>query len=246
MPLRPAHFPQPVVRVAPVLFQKIQQRALQRPGVPAGGQARGEAEMQRVDDLAIHVELALVDGGVADPDRGRALVAGQPGGLPLGQAALTGHAVHDLHVGRITGHRAAEPVPPGQGLGGVPGAQQGLQGEGRITQPAVAVVPVAHPADVFRQRAGRRRDDPAGGLVGERLQRDQGAEHRLPVLALVGAARGPVLPEPGGRRQQGGRVRTARLAPMRRRVAEHERQLVAGPDRERRPVGHVTPGQRHR
>ena len=82
----------------PVLLEEPQQRAHQAPGVPVEGQARLPAERDRVDHLAVHVELALAHRGVADPHRRRVLVAGQPVGLPFVEPALAGHAVHDLHV----------------------------------------------------------------------------------------------------------------------------------------------------
>src|SRR2546422_7739277 len=43
------------------------------------------------------------------------------------------------------------PGPPRRRFPGVPGAQQRLEGDGGVAEPAVAVVPVAHAADVLGQ-----------------------------------------------------------------------------------------------
>ena len=68
----------------------------------------GLARLQeRVHQLAVDVELELLRGGVADPHRRRALVAGQPVELELGQPPLAGRPVHDLQVRRPARHRRA-------------------------------------------------------------------------------------------------------------------------------------------
>ena len=65
-----AHLPQPLVRVVPVALELVEQRpaaaprrcrAALRPDVPV--------EVQRVEHLAVHVELELAGRGVADPHR---------------------------------------------------------------------------------------------------------------------------------------------------------------------------------
>ena len=61
------------------------------------------ADVQRIHQLAEHVELELSVGAVADAHGRRPLVAGEPVGLPLHQVALTTESVHDLEVGRIAG-----------------------------------------------------------------------------------------------------------------------------------------------
>jgi GH15 family glucan-1,4-alpha-glucosidase len=47
--------------------------------------------------------------------------------------------------------RADEPVPPGGGLTGVPGAHQREQRERGVAEPAVAIVPVSYAAELLRQ-----------------------------------------------------------------------------------------------
>src|ERR1700722_8801591 len=123
VPARPADFPDALVRLVPVLFQEVQQLALQAPDVLVEGESGLPAERQRVDHLAVDVKLALVDRRVADPDRRRALVAWQPAGLPLGEPPFTRDPVHDLDVPRIPGDGPAEPFLPLVRLAGEAGPQ---------------------------------------------------------------------------------------------------------------------------
>ena len=131
---------------------------------------------------------------VAHAHRRGALVAGQPAHLVLVEAAHAGHAVQNLQILRRARHRAQQPFAPTGRLLDVAGEQQGIQREGRIAQPAVAVVPIAHPARLFRQRGRGSRDDASGRFVRERLQRDEGSDHRPAPAALDRAALGPVMP----------------------------------------------------
>ena len=77
------------------------------------------------------------------------------------------------------GDGAQQPVPPGPGLFQVAGVQQRIQREGGVAQPAIAIVPVAHAAQLLRQRGGGGRHDAARRGVGQGLERDQRAQHLL-------------------------------------------------------------------
>ena len=83
------------------------------------------ALIQRVDDLAVHVELELLGSRVADAHRLRPLVPRQPGNLPLREPALAGRAVHDLQLVGLPGGGAQEPSAPRPRLLLVPGVQKG-------------------------------------------------------------------------------------------------------------------------
>lgn len=100
---------------------------------------------QGVGHLAIDIELHLFGSGIADAYGCRALVATQPGNLPFQQIALAGDAIHDLHLRRGAGDRAQQPVAPGTGFLVIAEFHQGEQGQRRVAQPAIAVVPVARP-----------------------------------------------------------------------------------------------------
>ena len=183
--------------------------------------SRSSADGHDRGDLAVHVELELLGRRVADPDRPRALVARQVRQLELDQAPLAADAVHDLDRGGIAGPDAQQVVAVRHRLVRVAGVEQRLQREHRVAQPGVAVVPVAHAADLLRQRRRRRRDHRAGLLGGHRLERDQRREHLVAVVALVAAATAPLAPP--------------RLRPRERRVGVLDRRRLL--------VGEM-PGQR--
>ena len=145
-------------------------------------------------NLPVDVELELLACGVADPHRPRLGEAREPAELELVEAPLPCDPVHDLEVGRVARDRAQEPVAPGLGLVPVAGVQHGQQRQRRVAEPAVAVVPVAHPADVLGEGGGRRRHDPARGSVGEGLQDEQGLVDLIVVVAVVPALPRPVEP----------------------------------------------------
>ena len=78
----------------------------------------------------------------------------------------------------LPGDRPQQPLAPRRGLVDVAAHHQRVEREGGVAQPAVAVVPVAHAAELLGQRRGRRGDDAAGRRVGQRLERDQRAHAR--------------------------------------------------------------------
>ncbi len=151
------------------------------------------ARVGRVEHLAPDVQLKLSMGRVAHAHRGGALVPGQPRQLELGESPLAPEAVHDLELGGRAREGAEQPLPPGARLVEIAAQDQRVEREGRVPDPAQAVVPVAHAAQPLGQRGGRRGDDAAGGLVDHGLDRDEGAQHRVAVGALVGAAPGPLV-----------------------------------------------------
>jgi hypothetical protein len=240
-----AHLPQAVVGVAPVAFQVVQQRLLHVPGGVRRLEAGRAGDVQAVEYLAPHVELELPGGGVAHPDGGGVLVAGQPLELVLGKPARAVEPVHDLQVGRVAGDRADQPLPPGPGLGEEPGAEQRLQGERGVPQPAVAVVPVAGTAELLGQRGGRRGDDAPGRGVGQCLQGDQGAAHRLGFPPVVAAPGHPVGPELLAVLDRLYRVDGPRPLGVRQRVGQHEGHRLALGDVELGGGGQVPADQLH-
>jgi hypothetical protein len=246
VPPRATDLPDALVRVAPAGLQESQQSLLQVPDRLVVLQAGAPAQVQGVHHLAVDVELELVDGAVADPHRPGLLIAGQPVQLLLGDPPLAGHAVQDLHLPRLAGDGPQQPLAPRLGLVDQPGQHQRRQGEGRVPQPAVAVVPVADPAELLGQRGGGGGDDAAGGGVGQRLQGEQGAEHRVLPATLVSDLAGPLAP-PGlgvadgldGVDPPGGR-------PVRGVPGEHERDPFALGDGEVGQAAPVLAPNRHR
>ncbi len=195
--------------------------------------------MHGIHQLAVDVELQLVRRRVADAHGPRAFVTGKPRHLPLGETPLAGDAIHDLHLVGCARERAQKPIAPGFRLLVVAGVHQGLQREGRVAQPAVAVVPVARAGELLRERGRRRRDDAAGGAIGQRFQGDQRAGDRFAVLLDGRCLLAPVAPELLGGAERLQRIDGRRRADPGGRVAENERYGLAGGDDELRDRLHV-------
>ena len=160
----------------------------------SGGEPGRARLVERVEDLAVDVELELR--ARRRCRRGPAASPRSPsshGELELGDPALAGDPVQRLRpVGRAR-DRAQQPVAPRARLVVVAGADEREERERRVAHPAEAVVPVPDAAERLRQRRGRRRDDPAGRRVRQRLERDERADQRVAVRPLVRAAVRPVV-----------------------------------------------------
>ena len=119
----------------------------------------------QVGDRAEDVELELVVGEVADPDRPGAGVPGQGVDDRLGAQLVAVDGVERVQPLRVpAGALDAAVHPAQQRLGLLDGAEvdQRAGGHRRVAQPAVAVVPVADAAQLLGQRGGRRGQDRAG------------------------------------------------------------------------------------
>ena len=141
------------------------------------------------EQFAVDVELALVPGAVADPNGGGVSPALQVRQLPLGQVPFATDAEHDLQVaapveraGRRGGHVVEELI----GLVGAGRHPEGLDREGGVPDPGVAVVPVSGAAHHLGQRRGRRRADGAGGCEGECLEHPSAVVHQVAPRTHVG------------------------------------------------------------
>ncbi len=138
--------------------------------------ALAEVDVDGVEDHAPHVVLVLVPGAVAHPHRPRIPPARQVVEGLLGQVLATVDAVHDLQVEVATaGHRLEHEGEVLEGLPVEPEPVERAQHEGGVTDPGVAVVPVARPAGRLGQRGRRRRHDGAGGRVAQSLERQRAA-----------------------------------------------------------------------
>ena len=178
--------------------------------------------MQRVHHFAENIELQLVMRRVADAHRLRVGVARQPRHFPFGQPPLAANAVHDLNLARTAGRRAQEPVAPHLRLVVVAAVHQRQQRQRRVAQPAVAVVPVAHAANTFRQRRGRRRHHAAGRRIGQRFQRNKRTHHRFVIRSGNLVAATPFEPIFFGRDQLRRDIDRLRNVLVRERVRQAE------------------------
>ena len=144
-------------------------------------------QVQRVEQLAVDVELGLAPGAVADPDRGGVAPAAQVRQLALGEVVLAADPVHDLQraLARASAGRAGHERDEVLGLVRARADVQRLERQAGVADPGVAVVPVALAADRLGQRGGRRGDDRAGRAVREALEHARAEAHELAVRALV-------------------------------------------------------------
>ena len=226
------HLPQAVVRFPPAPFQVVHQRDLKVPGVVGPLDVGPPGQVQHVEHLAPHVQLQLAGSGIAGSDRPGSLVAREPGELQLREPAGAVQAVHDLQRAGVAGHRAQQPLPPGLGLGDVPGREQRLQGVRGVAQPAVAVVPVARASGLFGERGRDGGDDAAGGPVGEGLQHDERALDDIAPRPRLRRARRPALPEADRVAQRRPGVDRNRPGQVAGRPGEHEGNVLTGVDGE--------------
>gem|GEM_PF-5584553 len=235
-------FPDAVVQFAPALLQRLEQHVLQAPGFGQRRQIRDAGGVERINEFAVDVELALPRRAIAPAHRLAAFVAGQPRNLQLGQPAIARDAVHDLQLIGVSRHRAQQPLAPRLGLFAIAGVEQGVQRQRRVAQPAMAVVPIAAAAQRFRQRRGGRRDDPARRLKSQQFQRDQRTHHGIatPVARPVPmTAFGPFLPPRHGAVHAFDAVRHEPGRTVRAVIGQRERHDAARMQRETRRGLHV-------
>ena len=222
-------------------------------GRRAAAAQRFFVQVDRVEQRPPDVVLALVEGAVAGPHRTSAAVAAEVVEGPLGQLLLAADPVHDLQVRVLAAdveheaHEVARLLVEAERV-------QGPEAEGRVADPAEAVVPVAFPAGRLRQRGGRRGEDRPGRRVGEALE-DEGRALQVDAPGMVGefAVAQPVAPELFGRveplQRLGGAARPAEVAVAPGDgaepglvLAQPQRPAGAAPDRELHVTGQAQLG----
>ena len=218
----------PVVGLVPLAGQLVDQGPLQAPAVPGLGDPPVACHRQRAHHLPEHVGLPLLDRRVADAHGPGAGVAGEVVELALGEMPATLDGVHHLHVHRIARDRPQQPVAPVLRIVGAARGEQGLQRQRGIAQPAVAVVPVALPAELLGERGRRRGDDATGVGMGQAAQGDQAA-HDLTAPGTVVLTRvRPPLPLLEGVGQPGLDVHGVGDVAVRRDPGQREVESVPG------------------
>ena len=191
-----AGLPDPLVGVAPDLRRAVGLRLDDRPQPPGQPLASAGVQQDGVEDGAEDVVLALVEGAVADAHRLRALVAREVVQRRLGQVPPTVDPVHDLEravlVGLEVGHELHELV----GLPAEVQEVQGLEREGGVAHPRVAVVPVALAARGLGERGRERGHGRAGRHVGQALDRERRPLDRVaPAMVREAGPSEPGAPE---------------------------------------------------
>ncbi len=189
-----ADLPDAAVRLPPVVGHEVGEAGEVRPLGAHDVVTEGFAGAQAVEQLAVAVELQLPLGTVADPHRPRPAVALDVIDLSFGEVGLAADAVEDTQRHAAGGGRFAHPPGPQLGFGGAAELVQGVEGEAGVAQPGIAVVPIAHAADLLWQRRGDRRHHRPGGCVGQELEGDRRPHHLVAPRPLVADAGHPVPP----------------------------------------------------
>src|SRR5215831_11718113 len=100
-----AHFPDALVRLMPLRLEEIHQQLLHAPRVFVCGHAVTLSNVERIEDLAIDIELKLTMGGIANTHRRAVFITTEPIQFHFGQTAVTHDAVHGLKFVRLASNR---------------------------------------------------------------------------------------------------------------------------------------------
>ena len=192
-----ARFPDALVGLAPDLGGALGLRFDDRPQATRQPVRVAGVEEDRVEHGAEHVVLTLVERAVADSYRASAGVPGEIVARRLGEIATSVDPVHDLERSVLGGLDVGDELHELVGFPVERQEVQRLQGEGRVTHPGVAVVPVSFAARRLGQRRRERGNGGAGRHVGEALDGEGGPLDRIaPTVVRDPGASDPGTPEP--------------------------------------------------
>src|SRR5215207_3176119 len=189
-----ADLPDSTVGFTPMLERSLDLAGEQWPEAVVEAITRARVEPDGVEQHAPDIVLCVVPGVVADADRAGAVVTGKVVERLLVELCAAIDAVHDLKF------LVLDPIGyEVEVVARFPLAAQGGESpehEGRVAQPAVAVVPVALTAGCLGQRGRRRGDHRPGRSVGQPLQRERGPlQVDLPGVIREATAACPLVPE---------------------------------------------------
>ena len=196
--------------------------------------------------LAEHVHLQVVGGGVSHAHGPRVLVASQVFERVFSQRRDGAYAVQDARLSAVQVTLFQQPVQVPVGAVLVAQPVQDVDGETRVPEPRVAVVPVAGSADGLRQACGGGGHHRAGVAVHHQVKREERTHHRITPQARVVHSRDQPLPVAPGHLQffPGAVAFHSRGAPV--AVGEHERGGLPLPEGEARVDAALAEGQGYR
>ena len=149
------HFPDATIGFLPVSTDMLYQGAHHRPQGTIEGftialkTSLTPIEMDAIQYLTKNVELFLIGRAVTNANRIRSAVAAEMRKITLGQVTLTANTIHDLQVFTICIGKAAQPVCKGTCLFCETKHIERIERKGRITQPRVAIIPIAHSTEIL-------------------------------------------------------------------------------------------------
>jgi hypothetical protein len=189
-----ADLPDAGVRLGPAAGDPVREATHGPPGLGVETVAGPGEQPGRVEHPTVAVELVLVGGAVADPDRPAVGVAGPAVELALGSGVLAVEGEQHGQPGPVEPGGVQQPGHELAGLRGLPGAEEGADPDAGVAGPGEAVVPVADAAGVLGQRAGEGGDGGAGWRVGEQAQGQQAANDRVALGQVAGDLPAPAHP----------------------------------------------------
>ena len=194
---RQACLPDAVVGLVPASLDRLHHRLDHVPVLLPDVPARRGHGREQVGDRAEYVELDLPVGRVAHTHGPGAGVAGEGVDHCLGAELEPFEGVERVQALRMAAGALDAAVHPAQerlGLLQRAEVDEHARGHGGIAKPAVAVVPVAHAAELLGQRGRRRGEDRARRPVPQAAQRERAAEHLARRRARKSQARRPLEP----------------------------------------------------
>jgi hypothetical protein len=195
-----AGLPDPLVGLAPGLRRGVDLIRDDRPDRGRDLAVGLRVDVEGVHERAVDVVLALVEGAVPDPHRTGAAVPGEVVERRFGQVALAADAVHDLELVAVRETDVRDIAGEVLRLGVESEHVQAPEGEGRVADPAVAIVPVALTPRRLRERGGCGGEHHSAWRVAEPLQGQRRAlQVDPPWMVGEGAGREPAAPVLGGR-----------------------------------------------
>src|SRR5215207_2359999 len=188
--------PDPLVRFLPVFAEPAEYPAKVLPEVVIERCSVLVVKVRRVEDGPVEVELYLSERGIAEPHGAGVQVTGEVVEFSLREVLTAIDAVERLEESVPVALAAVpEVVHEVARLFVEPDGDEGVEREGGVAQPRVAVVPVALAADPLRQTHRRGRDQSPGRVVDHELEDERRAMNLLPPPPAVGALREPAPPE---------------------------------------------------
>ena len=157
--------------------------------------ARTDKQSRGRQHIAIHADLNLIAGVVADPHRLRALIAFQRR-IALFRHLAALQCIAGAQAAVVTANGVRQPGKRRLTVFQRSQINKRLDNQAGVAYPGVAVIVVFIVAELFRQRGGGRRRQRAGRRIPEKLQRQRRAPDMTVVAPVI---RQPVSPvAPGG------------------------------------------------
>ena len=193
-----AHLPNPHILLLPGHAHVIDNLGHMLPTLMADGLAVFVGQVHRVQQLTKNIQLHLIKCAVANPHRPGAAVSGQVAQLYLGQIIAAVNAVHDVQLQGLVAalpYPATQPAHKAIGLIDKAQAHKGINREGRIANPGIAVIPVTLAPRGFRQAKGGGRNDRALLARGQQLEGQGRAVDHFPPASAIDRLCDPLPPE---------------------------------------------------